>query len=457
MHPAHEQLQQLADEAAAAHHCPTLAWAVVVDGNVVDGVDTDVVYRIASMTKSFTCAAVLALRDEGVLSLDTPVSDYAPELAPVVGPPGAPPITLRLLMSMQSGLATDDAWADRHLDITPDDIDRIYAAGPTVAMMPGTGFEYSNLGFGIIGRVVWRVTGTRVQEHITRRFLRPLGMHDTTWTEPHHDRWAKPFRVEDGTIVPDPLHPIGDGEISPMGGIWTTVADLARWVAWLDEANRAAFEPYSANDHWVGLRPSSRREMQQMHTYSGHSTVAGRRGPAGYGFGTRLFDDAALGLTVSHSGGLPGYGSNMRWLPGTGMGAIALANVTYAPMHELTLQMLVALHLLGHVPSRPGPSPTVLVDMGTRLVDLLNHWDHRVAAALFADNVDPDESFARRADAARRLVAQHGPLRLVGVTPTRVSSGILHVQGNGTRCTIEVELAPLAEARVQKYDVTSPA
>jgi CubicO group peptidase (beta-lactamase class C family) len=446
-------VQRLVDEAAATHRCPTIAWGLVADGQLADGADTDVVYRIASMTKSFTCAAVLALRDEGVLSLDVPVAHYASELAPVVGPPGSPAITLRLLMSMQSGLATDDAWADRHLDMTPEEIDRIYAAGPTFAMMPGTGFEYSNLGFGIIGRVVWRATGIRVQEHITRRFLGPLSMHDTTWIEPPHERWAKPFRVEDGTIVPEPSPPIGDGEIAPMGGIWTTVADLARWVSWLDAANHSDV----AVDEWVGLSPASRREMQQMHTYSGKSTVAGRTGASGYGFGTRIFDDETIGMTVAHSGGVPGYGTNMRWLPGTGVGAIALANVTYAPMNELTLRMLLTLHDDGYIPQHQGPATTLLTEMGGRLVDLLNSWDDHAASALFADNVAPDDSFARRAAAAGRLVASNGPMRLVGVAATRRTNAVLQVQGSGAPFTITMELGPMAEHLVQKYEINPPA
>jgi len=453
MHPAHAHLQRLADEAAATHHCPTIAWGLVVDGELVDGVDTDVVYRIASMTKSFTCAAVLALRDEGALALDVPVAHYAPELAAVVGPPGSPAITLRHLMSMQTGLATDDAWADRHLDIAPDEIDRIYAAGPTFAMTTGTGFEYSNLGFGIIGRVVWRATGTRVQEHITRRFLRPLGMHDTTWVEPHHDRWARPFRVQDGAIVPDHHQPLGDGEIAPMGGLWTTVADLARWVRWLTAAHRTV----TADIDHVGLSPASRREMQQMHNYSGRSTVAGRVGATGYGFGTRLFDDQDLGLAVAHSGGVPGYGSNMRWLPARRVGAIALANVTYAPMNDLTLRMLVALHDDGRLPPPATPSDALLVEMGTRLVHLLNDWNDESAEVLFADNVAMDDSFERRSARARRLIAQHGTLRLISVAPSRATSGTLHVQGSGEPIAISVVLGPLAHHPVQQYAIISPA
>ena len=232
------------------------------------------------MTKSFTCAAVLALRDEGVLSLDVPVSEYAPELAAVRGPLDSPPITLRHLMSMQAGLATDDPWADRHLDISASDIDTIYAAAPAFAAVTGTTYEYSNLGFGMIGRVVQRATGMRVQQHISERFLSPLGMHRSTWVEPSHSDWARPFRVQDGVSIPDPHHPIGDGEIAPMGGLWTTVRDLAQWVTFL---NAAHGDHAATNSHL--LSAASRREMQMVHTHIGRSVLGGRNGTAGYGFG----------------------------------------------------------------------------------------------------------------------------------------------------------------------------
>ncbi|MEY4176147.1 MAG: hypothetical protein RI900_3312, partial [Actinomycetota bacterium] len=136
MSPA-ELLDRLAREAATAHHCPSIAWGLVRDGALAasggvgelhDGAapDEHTVYRIASMTKSFTTAAVLALRDEGLLSLEVPVADYAPELSGVRGPDGSAPITLRRLLSMTAGMATDDAWADRHLDMTPEEIDHVY-------------------------------------------------------------------------------------------------------------------------------------------------------------------------------------------------------------------------------------------------------------------------------------------------------------------------------------------
>lgn len=442
-------IRELIAATARDERCASIAWGVVRDGVIVDGEALDTVYRIASMTKSFTSAAVLALRDEGLLALDQPVATYAPELAAVRGPAGSAPVTLRRLLSMTSGLATDDAWADRHLDITADEIDRIYAAGPAFACRPDERFEYSNLGFGMIGRVVQRVTGRTVQQHVSERFLGPLGMHDTTWLQPAHDRWAQPHRVEDGAIVPDLPAPLGDGEIAPMGGLWSTVADLAKWITWLDAANL----PGADDDHL--LRSASRREMQRVNTYNAVVEMAGHASPTGYGFGLNVRDEATLGTVVAHSGGLPGYGSNMRWIAARGVGAIALANTTYAPMSELTLKMLHVLHGQGLVPAAAAPVAPLLQGAAERLVALLNAWDDAAAAALFADNVALDESFARRAAAAARLLEVHGPLTLQAVQPDRATSGVLAVCGatSGTTLHIEVQLSPEPAAGVQWYEV----
>lgn len=457
---AGELLGRLAAEAATAHHCPSIAWGLVQHGELVasggvgelhDGAapDEHTVYRIASMTKSFTSAAVLALRDEGALALDVPVAEYSPALAGVRGPAGSAPITLRRLLSMTAGLTTDDAWADRHLDMSPDEIDRIYADGPFFACRPDDGYEYSNLGFGMIGRVVLDATGTRLQDHVSRRLLEPLGMQHTGWLEPHDLRWARPHRVQDGRIVPDLPHPIGDGEIAPMGGLWTTVADLARWVAWLDSANS---DPAAPLGDGPDLSTASRREMQRMHTYVGVNTLAGRKSPTGYGFGLNLRDDADLGMVIAHSGGLPGYGTNMRWLKGRGIAAIALANTTYAPMGALTLEMLAELHREQLLPNQTREVAPEFEQAAHRLVALINDWSDEAAAALFSDNVALDDPFDRRAAAAARLLEHHGPLNIMSIRASRSGHGTVWVKGTESPFPIGIEISPLpGGARVQLY------
>lgn len=446
-----EVVGPLVADAAQKHHCPEISWGIVVDGSLAAHSGTpDRVFRIASMTKSFTCASVLALRDEGRLSLDVPVVEYAPELSGVSAPPGSPPITLRHLMSMTSGLATDDPWADRHLDMAPDEFDRLCAAGPRFAHRTGTRFEYSNLGFGLIGRVVERVTGQRVRHHVTERLLEPLGMSRTTWVRPDHDDWARPHVVRDGAAEVDPMTPLGDGEIAPMGGLWSTVADLVTWTMWLDDATARPDAP-----DWAGLAPASRREMQWPHASLDRVISIGRHHATDYCFGLNERDDSSLGRIIAHSGGLPGYGSNMRWLAGRGVAAIALGNVTYAPMAELTMSMLLALHEAGLIAGQPRTVPHDVERSARRLVDLLNAWDEAVPNDLFADNVALDLDLQRRAHAARELTAAHGHIHIDSITCIGAADASISAHSDDdTEIHITLRLAPLPDPLIQQYEVT---
>ena len=165
-------------------------------------------------------------------------------------------------------------------------------------------------------------------------------------------------------------------------------------------------------------------------------------------------DDATLGKVVAHAGGLPGYGSNMRWLAGRGVGAIALGNSTYAPMSVMTMRMLDVLHSHGQVPATPQPVAPEWAAAAQRLVDLFNEWSDGAAAELFADNVALDDALPRRRAAAAKLVAEHGPLRIVELRPASATSGIVRVQGTGEAVIeIEVDLCPAVGGPVQDYDV----
>jgi len=401
-------------------------------------------YRIASMTKSFTAAAVLSLRDEGVLSIDTPVDDYAPELATICRTESGTRITLRHLLSMTSGLATDDPWADRHLDATAQEMNDLYQQGGLYAFAPGTHFEYSNLGFALIGRVIERVTGRRVRDFVDERLLTPLHMTSTTWDPPLNHEWAPPTRVQDGQIIPDGVTPLSDGEISPMGGLWTTVADLSRWVIWLNEANN------SLESKTGQLSVASRRDMQVMHAYAGVIALDGEKAPTGYGYGLMMRDDPTLGIVNSHSGGLPGYGSNMRWLAGKGIGVVAMSNTTYAPMAIFTHRVLKMLHLANLVPETKTDISDVLKQRSDQLVALLNHWDSDQAHSIFADNVALDESFERQQAAALKIITEHGPLVIKSITPSSHVEAVIECV-NGKK--IGILLGPLHSAPIQWYEL----
>lgn len=453
------RIQRIAHAAYEQHRAldrvPAMAAGVVIDGDLVAfsgfGAGPDSLFRIASMTKSFTAAAALILRDEGRLDLDAPIARYAPEFASLTGPTtDSPAITTRHLLAMQSGLATDDPWGDRHLDIGDAELDAAVRAGLLFACATGTAFEYSNLGYALIGRVMHRASDTRPQAFITERLLKPLGMSRTVWEAkdaPAGSDIIVGVRADDGTPEPTPL----DGGLAPMGGLWSTVTDLAKWVDFLADA----WPPRDGTDP-APLGRASRREMERIETAIEPVEMRSSDGTlwhfnGGYGLGLQIGYDRDLGEVVEHSGGLPGYGSNMRWVKNTRVGLIALGNSTYAPMRFATRRALAALATAGVV-RRPTPvAETALVQSGTALFNLLIDWDDKRAGSLFADNVAPDESLAARGRAAASLVARHGSLRLARVEAVSRTTGRVVAHSATGEVVITFQIAPVGG--VQKYDL----
>lgn len=445
---------------AVQHRCPSIAWGLLLGGRLVATGSTGsvhgaapssrTVYRIASMTKSFSAAAVLALRDEGFVVLDRPIADDAPELASVLAPTSdSPPVTVRHLLTMAAGLATDDPWADRHLDLDDAGFDSVVRGGLRFNRVTGPGFDYSNFGFALLGRVVHRITGERLQDHVTRRLLGPLGLRRTTWVRPDHGDWAPPVRDDGDDEVPSP----GDGTIAPMGGLWSTVDDIATWMAWLADA-------FPARDGADGppLRRSSRREMQTPATYVGHRSVRGTPVPTSYGYGIRILDDPRHGIVLGHSGGLPGYGSNMRWTPGGAVGIVSLSNVTYASMSDLNARLHDLVVDEGWVDRVDPPVDPDLLRLGDDLITLLNAWATGGGDAapidldrLFADNVLPDRPIAARTAAA----VGHGPIDVTHRRPDgRATLTLTGTDRSGRTMTVRLTLAPVEPARIQDYEVT---
>ena len=135
--------------------------------------------------------------------------------------------------------------------------------------------------------------------------------------------------------------------------------------------------------------------------------------------------DERFGTIVDHSGGLPGYGSNMRWLPGRRVGVIALANSTYAPMAALTRRMLEVLDDHGLVPAAVVPVSPAVQRAAEDLVALLSAWDDATADRLFADNVALDQPYAERAAAAAEL----GSLPIERIAAESATTATIHAGG----------------------------
>src|SRR4051812_2037447 len=469
----------MVDAFAAERGQPGLAFGVVRDGELVlaggRGVravegswavpDGDTVFRIASMTKSFTAAAILLLRDEGGLALDDEAVRYLPALAGVRPPTAdSAPLTIRTLLTMAGGFPTDDPWGDRQQGLPDAEFDALLAGGLSFAWSPGTAFEYSNLGYAILGRVVAAAGGAPYRDVITRRLLQPLGLTSTGFeaSEVPADRLAPgPVRGPHGG-EPVPFDPYG--AFAPMGGIFSTIRDLARWVGEYTEAFPPRDDPEGAHP----LRRSSRREQQQptrpylsQLAWSAVDTPPMLRA-ASYGFGLVVDAHPRFGAVVGHSGGYPGFGSHMRWHPASGLGVVALGNGTYAPAFALTERILDALLRAeldartsiapGHrAPAEPGAWPET--EAAAADVERLVHaWDDEAAARLFAPNVDLDELLALRRARIEQIRTRLGPLEpdpAAGVEHTSPAHRAWWLRGPGGRLRLEIRMTPQRPPLVQ--------
>lgn len=290
--------------------------------------DAATAFRIASMTKSFTAASILLLAERGALSLADPVGRHVPEFSAVRLPTSdSPQVTVGMLASMSGGLPEDDAWADRQESMSREEFARLLTGGVRFVTVPGTAYEYSNLGYALLGRVVEAASGMTYHDFVDRHLLRPLGMAATGFdtSVPAPGGVATGHARLDGRWRPEPFS--GPGVFSAIGGLFSTVEDLARWMCRL----AAAFPARDGADPGP-LSRAARRDMQQVHRAvpPARGTAAGH-GPArvGYGYGLNVEHDPVWGTVVSHSGGYPGFGSHMRWHPGTGLGVVALTNARY--------------------------------------------------------------------------------------------------------------------------------
>ena len=320
---------------AAVFRGTDLIWAEAVGlADVEAGREAtpDTQYPVASITKTFTAAAIMRLRDEGRLGLDDPLSAHIPEAAHAG-------LTLRRMLSHLSGLQREPAgevWESLAFPTTDELLARLGEAEQVLP--PAAAWHYSNLAYALLGEVVARAAETPYERFVEERFLEPLGLSRTSWSvlEPA----ARGYFVEPyaDAVKPEPAIEKRGG--SAAGALRSTTLDLARWGAFLVEPDPELLSPASAEE----MRAVQTMEDAERWTSAyGLGLQLGRRGD-------RVF--------AGHTGGFPGFVSMLVFSPAEKIGVAMLANATkWRRLTDVGLDLVTtALDELAAAPEpwRPG-------------------------------------------------------------------------------------------------------
>jgi CubicO group peptidase (beta-lactamase class C family) len=266
-------------------------------------------------------------------------------------------------------------------------------------------------------------------------------------------RLAHGYRWEDERWKDEPL--LANGSFGSMGGMLTSVRDLSRYLG----AFLSAWPPRDGAET-APIRRASLREMQQVWRPAPASVTRSSSGAiqlnsGGYAYGLRVSQSCAFEHIVAHSGGLPGFGSIMQWLPDYGVGIIAFGNLTYTGWGRVTGNAFDALAKSGGLTRRmPQPSPALIAtrDKVSRLVD---RWDDKLADDIAAENLFMDVSKDRRRADIDRVRGSLGTC----TAPTSFDFVLNALRGSWTmtcergKVQMIATLAPTMPPRVQSLRV----
>lgn len=358
----------------ASGRVPSLVAGVVRDGTLVwslgrgrsvtapagpgDGAalpDADTQYKIGSVTKTMTAALVLLARERGEVALDDRLERFLP------GGPYAS-ATLRQLLSHAAGLTAEPhgSWWERSPGV---DGAALLAAHADAAPVhePGSRLHYSNLGYGLLGQVVERVTGQTWWDALRSQVLDPLGMTRTTYA--HQRPHAAGFAVDalTGELVAEPLP--DTGAMAPAGQLWSTVADLATWATALVDPARSV------------LAPGTLAAMRTPQSGGPDDTTG-----TTWGLGVTLAH-ADGRVSVGHGGSMPGFSCGVLADVPSRTGVVVLSNAAYG-LGDLAARLLRTV-----VDAEPAVAqewtPTLAPPLPADARDVLGpwHWGHAPSRA----------------------------------------------------------------------------
>lgn len=292
--------------------------------NVAQNVPADAttIFRVGSVTKQFTAAAIMKLVEQGKLGLDDPLAKYVPDFDT-----GGRTVTIRQLLNHASGIPNYTAQRAFGGDFpTRSDLRRVdilnLVKGVPFDFEPGAGWRYSNTGYYLLGLVIEKASGRSYPEFLRQELLAPLKLTHTLYDAgtpvPHS---ATGYTFDPLTRTRNPARALNMIAPFAAGSLASTAGDLLRWQIAL--SNGRAVTPAS---------------FQQMIG----STVKTGRGDALYGFG--LIVDSIIGQRhIWHNGGIDGFNSVVSWFPDLGLRTAVISNSEALPSEAVEAMIIQAL------------------------------------------------------------------------------------------------------------------
>ncbi|MEQ1842908.1 MAG: serine hydrolase, partial [Verrucomicrobiales bacterium] len=360
------------------------------------------------------------------------------------------------LMTMTTGLPEDNPWGDRQLEISQVALRKFVRDGLSFSNPPGQEYEYSNLGYVLLGQVISKASGMPFQNYINTRLLRPLGMTNTWWefTDVPPDTLAQGYRWENNAWITEPI--LHDGEGAACGGLITTLNDFAKYM-------RFHLDAWPARDGTDSgpVRRATVREMHQPFVVSRMSAdtlldgVTPNPSVGFYGNGLGWSIDSRKIVTLAHTGGLPGYGSHFRFLPDYGVGVYAFANRTYAPAGRACIKAMNLLIEHAELKPRSIIASSVLQRRARQVVEMITYWDPKLEAQIVAENFFLDQSREDRMALSRDVLRGAGKiLSIQPVIPENQLRGTFRMIGEKGHIDVHFTLTPEKNPTVQQLDLT---
>lgn len=304
-------------------------------------VTPDTVFRIGSISKTFTAIGLMQLWEEGRFGLDDPVNDYLRAFQVRHRDPEAPPVTFRHLLTHTAGIGEVRRLRD-FLDlrgifklgvregepVLP--LSDYYGGLLEAELPPGVKWAYANHGFAALGQLVEDISGVPFETYMRERVFEPLGMRHTDFVRSDRVRGslAAGYQHKRGLLRPVEYLDI---VVRPAGSAFSSMNDMISYVQALLDGGRGL------------LKPETLRMM-----FEPHYRVDDRLTAMGLAF---WLDREEGHLLVHHGGAWPGFTSAMVFAPDDGVAALACTNVS-----TLVAPYVIAMRLLRRALGLPEPA-----------------------------------------------------------------------------------------------------